>query len=49
MLLPSKQDQLEDGDVIYTPRIWHRFAKKWVYPKRSRVFRIVIRRKKKRK
>jgi hypothetical protein len=36
----------EDGEVIYTPRIWHRYAKKYVYPKRSRVFRIVIRRKK---
>ena len=45
MGIPSKPSPPKDGDVIFTPRIWHRYAKKWVYPKRSRVFRIVIRRK----
>jgi len=46
MNAPRKPIPPEDGDVIYVPRVWHRYAKRWIYPKRSSVFRIVIRRKK---
>jgi len=28
--------------VVYTPRIWHRFAHRWIYPKNGKVFRLVV-------
>lgn len=42
--LASSKDGDEDGVVVYTPRIWHARAKRYVYRKNGKMFRFVIRR-----
>jgi hypothetical protein len=46
----NKQEPDKDGErIIFVRRFWHWRAKRWIYPKRGRFIRIVLRRRRKRR